>query len=291
MKTASRILGTAAFLEGFRVQDSPLYGAERRGAPITAFTRINDHPILERGIITAPDLVLVADETLLEDPLANPFLGLHAGSLLFINSPTSAQAMAEAVAARHPTPARILMGDLTALTLEKIGKAQALSATVGAAACKLAGVIGMGALEKATRKELEELGLPSSLIDRNLEAALLAFEQTPRVPLTPAPPQPAPLQGLVVPVYQPPARGTPSVAAPGNIVMRKTGGWRIFRPVIEYDKCNQCWICFVRCPEGDISLDEQENPHIDYDHCKGCLICVEECPTKAVVKEREVHAW
>ena len=33
-KTASRILGTAAFLEGFVAQDSPIYGAERRGAPL-----------------------------------------------------------------------------------------------------------------------------------------------------------------------------------------------------------------------------------------------------------------
>jgi Pyruvate/2-oxoacid:ferredoxin oxidoreductase gamma subunit len=32
IKTASRILGTAFFLEGYEVQDSPRYGAERRGA-------------------------------------------------------------------------------------------------------------------------------------------------------------------------------------------------------------------------------------------------------------------
>lgn len=39
MKTASRILGTAFFIEGFEVQDAPLYGAERRGAPICAYVR------------------------------------------------------------------------------------------------------------------------------------------------------------------------------------------------------------------------------------------------------------
>ena len=33
LKTASRLLGTALFLEGFEVQDAPRYGAERRGAP------------------------------------------------------------------------------------------------------------------------------------------------------------------------------------------------------------------------------------------------------------------
>ncbi len=30
MKTASQILGTAFFLEGYEVQDAPRYGAERR---------------------------------------------------------------------------------------------------------------------------------------------------------------------------------------------------------------------------------------------------------------------
>ena len=39
MKTASRILGSAFFLESFEVQDAPRYGAERRGAPIFAYVR------------------------------------------------------------------------------------------------------------------------------------------------------------------------------------------------------------------------------------------------------------
>ena len=40
-KTASRILGTAAFVSGYVAQDSPIYGAERRGAPVAAFTRVS----------------------------------------------------------------------------------------------------------------------------------------------------------------------------------------------------------------------------------------------------------
>ncbi len=40
MKTASRIVGSAAFRAGYVVQDSPIYGAERRGAPMAALVRI-----------------------------------------------------------------------------------------------------------------------------------------------------------------------------------------------------------------------------------------------------------
>jgi 2-oxoacid:acceptor oxidoreductase gamma subunit (pyruvate/2-ketoisovalerate family) len=64
MKTASRILGTAFFFEGFEVQDAPLYGAERRGAPVFAYVRAGRETINERGIIKVPDLVVVADDTL-----------------------------------------------------------------------------------------------------------------------------------------------------------------------------------------------------------------------------------
>ena len=58
MKTASRILGSAFFLEGYEVQDAPRYGAERRGAPIFAYVRASRKAINERGVIQHPDLVV-----------------------------------------------------------------------------------------------------------------------------------------------------------------------------------------------------------------------------------------
>lgn len=70
MKTASRPLGSAAFHAGFVVQNAPVYGAERRGAPMAAFTRIAQTPILERGAIVQADLVVVADDTLLTETVA-----------------------------------------------------------------------------------------------------------------------------------------------------------------------------------------------------------------------------
>ena len=91
IKTASQILGTAAFLSGYQSQDFPLYGAERRGAPIVAFTRISPEPILERGPISIPDLLLIGDETLLEDPQAAPLCGSDELTVVFINSTKDSQ--------------------------------------------------------------------------------------------------------------------------------------------------------------------------------------------------------
>ena len=89
MKTASRILGTAFFLQGYEVQDAPRYGAERRGAPIFAYVRADDQPINERGIITNPDLVIVADDSLVPVPAAGVLTGVDEHTVLLINSDES----------------------------------------------------------------------------------------------------------------------------------------------------------------------------------------------------------
>src|SRR5512144_244299 len=86
-KTASRILGTAAFIEGFVAQDSPIYGAERRGAPVAAFTRIANEPIRERGLIVRPDLVVIGDASLIQDPAARVRDGVEDRTVIFVNSP------------------------------------------------------------------------------------------------------------------------------------------------------------------------------------------------------------
>ena len=90
MKTASRILGTALFLEGYEVQDAPRYSAERRGAPIFAYVRADNQPINERGVITQPDLVIVADDSLIPVPASGVLSGVDQHTVLLINSDESA---------------------------------------------------------------------------------------------------------------------------------------------------------------------------------------------------------
>ena len=86
IKTASQIIGSAGFYSGFQAQDFPLYGAERRGAPVIAFTRISKDAILERGPILSPDIILIGDETLLNDPQSAPLCGAEPSTLIFVNS-------------------------------------------------------------------------------------------------------------------------------------------------------------------------------------------------------------
>jgi pyruvate ferredoxin oxidoreductase gamma subunit len=114
-KTASRIVGTAAFIEGFVAQDSPIYGAERRGAPVAAFTRIDTGPIKQRGVIVDPDLLVIADASLLEDPAASVLDGIDERTAVFVNSPLTA----EQFQAQTSLPGRLTTLDLTDIALQQ----------------------------------------------------------------------------------------------------------------------------------------------------------------------------
>ena len=76
-----------------------------------------------------------------------------------------------------------------------------------------------------------------------------------------------------------------------NADERLTGSWRLVRPEIDRDLCTRCGLCFVRCPDGAVALDEEGYPVIDYEHCKGCMICERICPIRAIHGEKEVRAW
>lgn len=82
--TASKLLAQAAFLEGKYSTAFPLYGAERRGAPITSFTRISQDEIKISSQIYQPDIVVVLDDSILD--LVNVTDGLKPGGLLIVNT-------------------------------------------------------------------------------------------------------------------------------------------------------------------------------------------------------------
>jgi pyruvate ferredoxin oxidoreductase gamma subunit len=288
-KTASRILGTAAFIEGFVAQDSPIYGAERRGAPVAAFTRIAKEPIRERGLIVRPDLVVIADASLVEDPAARVLDGIDERTAVFVNSPLTV----EQFQAQTSLPGRLTTLDLTDIALQQLGNRGAISALLGAVAGRLVG-LRWNSVREAIARELADLGLATSVIERNQTVAAQCYEAVQMVTIDTGSREPAAPVQLRAPTYEPPTRGTARISAAANSILRETGGWRTFRPVLVSDKCNGCWLCFVYCPEGVISMNKDDRPVIDYDHCKGCQICVHECPTEALVAEREKEgevAW
>jgi 2-oxoacid:acceptor oxidoreductase delta subunit (pyruvate/2-ketoisovalerate family) len=84
-------------------------------------------------------------------------------------------------------------------------------------------------------------------------------------------------------------KGIPYMEATGDSVKRNVGSWRIFRPIIDKNKCIRCRQCWISCPESAMKLDDKDFPRIDYRVCKGCLVCADVCPVKCIKKVRETH--
>ncbi len=81
---ASKVLAVAVFREGRWVQSFPAFGVERRGAPVTAFLRLDDKPVRLRCEIREPDDLIVLDPTLVG--AIDVTAGLKEGGGILINT-------------------------------------------------------------------------------------------------------------------------------------------------------------------------------------------------------------
>lgn len=86
-KTASLLLADAAFNTGKYIQGFPEYGPERMGAPMTAYNRISDEPIIIHSNIYEPDFVVVVDSSLIGT--VDVLNGLKKGGKILINTSDS----------------------------------------------------------------------------------------------------------------------------------------------------------------------------------------------------------
>ena len=82
--TAARMMATAAVKDGKFATACPFYGAERRGAPIVSFVRIDDTPVRIYSQINKPDMIVILDPTVMDT--VDVMDGLKKGGAIFINT-------------------------------------------------------------------------------------------------------------------------------------------------------------------------------------------------------------
>jgi len=281
MKTAGRILGTAFFLEGFEVQDSPKYGAERRGAPLTSAVRADRNPINERGVILRPDLVVVADDTLVPVQSAAVMTGVSDRTVLVINSNTDAEEWHRRLGINS------LVLTLPASTEPDRAELPYVGAVCAGAAARLTGCISEATIVAAVREELSTFN--DEIIAKNVDSALSGYNLMAAHEGTATKGEEHSAADYETPHWielqaESASLSAPAIHTSANSVKVGTGLWRTMRPIIEYEHCNRCsWICGSFCPDSAIVVNEQGYPEIDYQHCKGCLICVAQCPPHAII--------
>jgi 2-oxoacid:acceptor oxidoreductase gamma subunit (pyruvate/2-ketoisovalerate family) len=167
--TSAKILADAAYRSGFAgVTSQPTFGAERRGAPITASTRLSSEPVRVLSQVTAPDIAIVLDDSLVE--VANPTAGMKPGGMLIVNTVRPAAELA-------------LRDDIVVVTSDVTGAAEAVGLIVGGqpmvstailgAVAAATGLITMASVEAAIAKAFS-----GSAATKNIDAAKIAFECT-----------------------------------------------------------------------------------------------------------------
>ena len=164
--SASNILANAAFLEGRYVQAFLLIGAERRGAPVVAFTRIDDKPIRNRSQIYSPDYVIVLDSNLAD--LIDVASGIKPTGLIFVNSDRDGEDF------HFNSSAKTVTLDVTSIALRHgLGKPTApiVNTAVLGAFARISGEVGLEPLLIAIRE------MAPAKPEENVNAAKEAYRE------------------------------------------------------------------------------------------------------------------
>jgi pyruvate ferredoxin oxidoreductase gamma subunit len=124
--TSAELVARAAIQEGKYAQSFPLFGPERRGAPVMAFLRISDEFIRMRTDVTEPEIVVVLDPTLLR--LVNVTSGLKANGKIIVNSRKSPKQLKSDFGFKWP----VASVDASKIAKETIGLPITNTAMIGA---------------------------------------------------------------------------------------------------------------------------------------------------------------
>ncbi len=168
--TAATLLAEAAYLyEGYAgVAAAPSFGAERRGAPVSASTRIDSQPIRRRSQVTRPDIVVVLDETLLD--VVDVTEGIKPGGTVVVNTANGR------AGDRFPESLRIGLSDASSAA-EETGLVAAGSVVVNTAILgALCRTTGLVKIENMTQAIEAKFG--SKAGERNARAARMAYDRT-----------------------------------------------------------------------------------------------------------------
>jgi len=274
---AAQALASAAYQEGGYAIAFPFFGAERRGAPVLAFTRIDDKRIYRKTQVYEPDVVVVLDEGLLDT--VNVVEGLKPGGIVIVNSTRKPEEVDVGLDVKMATV------DATSIALEVLKIPTTNSSILGAVA-KATGLVKLESIEMGIMQVFGDR-LGPKIGEKNAKAARVAFDKTVvgeshgHRKLVTAKKWLPDVNDLPLGVTSVPMETEAGLVGPGSFVENKTGSWKVFHPEYDREKCTMCNFCWFYCPEGCIYRRE-DGMEFDMEYCKGCGICANECPADAL---------
>lgn len=143
----------------------PYFGFERRGAPVTAFLRFDDHPIREKTQIYSPDCVVVMDPALKRSP--EIYRGVKEGTILIFCTRKPMEELN-----LPPMIGKVGCVDAISISLEILGSPITNSCMLGAFVATT-GWVGLDSLLESIRETW-----PGEMGEKNLRAAEAGFQRT-----------------------------------------------------------------------------------------------------------------
>lgn len=168
-KSASQMLAEAALDMGKYVQAFPEYGAERTGAPMKAFNRISDEPILLHSSVETPHLVVVIDDTLLGN--TDILSGTSEETVLIVNTVRPV----EWVRQKTGFKGKVCIIKATDIALEELGRGTPNTVMLGAIA-RVAGVIELKYVEDKI-KDMFFKKFGEQIVQKNIRALHRGYEE------------------------------------------------------------------------------------------------------------------
>jgi pyruvate ferredoxin oxidoreductase gamma subunit len=163
--TSAELTALAAIGEGKYAQAFPSFGPERRGAPVMAFVRVSDAPIVTREKVYEPDIVIVLDPTLLK--IVNVEAGLKPGGIVILNTSLGADQVRKETGIK----AKLATVDASKIAIETM-RVPITNTTMLGALVKAAGVVEMKDLIEPIKHRF------GPIAEKNLTACTRAFEET-----------------------------------------------------------------------------------------------------------------
>jgi len=167
---AASIFAEAVFLGGHFARAFSLFGAERRGAPVTAFIRTGSDRLMPRSRIYNPDFIVVFDSTINAESL---MAGLKEGGTMLINADHSWRERIP-VAELEMKKARVFLVDAREIAWQHnltIGSFPMINTVMLGAIAATSGLASPEDLSISIKKRV------SASLDANIKAAADGYEK------------------------------------------------------------------------------------------------------------------
>jgi pyruvate ferredoxin oxidoreductase gamma subunit len=166
--SASAVLASALFKDGYFSQAFPMYGVERAGGPARAFVRVDTKPIERYDQVYAPFIMVVIDPSTLKEEIESE---LETAGFMLVNTTKSEKELRKELNLKQTCVLRTI--DATKIAMTVIGKPFANIPMIGALA-GATGIVSLKALDAAIEETWQDKG--PKVVKMNQDAVKKGYE-------------------------------------------------------------------------------------------------------------------